>query len=490
MGNDDNSISRKQFLRQFTMGLGAVGTGLTLPGSITAQPFISDPTKSPKQVLILGAGLSGLAAAWDLREAGHVVTILEARNRPGGRVSTLRDPFPGDLYAEEGAAAFSNAYKHAIRYIEKFELKRIPWSLPENPVYHLNGKRFTVSGGNNVKWPYDLTREEQMLGPMGIVKKYIIDSLPPEITNYNSWDEAPLLALDKISLGEYMRSHGASEGAVELVQNTQWFGSVPHQTSALSMAVSDFGLFMGAPPFILDGGNDQLPREMAKPLEDDIIYGMEVMAVKDTQKGVEVIAKDDAGSTKFSADQVICTLPAKVLANIEFNPALPNEKQKAINELPYLNMTRTYLAVEEPFWQHRGVSGTAYTDLSAGQINAYEGGSGAILESYVVGPSAVEAAELSEEKLIQRTINDIGKVHPGVSSYYQKGYVKAWSKDPYSLGGPSWPAPGDVTKYLKPLQQPHGNIHFAGEHTSILRSTMEGALRSGARAAKAVHSSV
>lgn len=81
------------------------------------------------------------------------------------------------------------------------------------------------------------------------------------------------------------------------------------------------------------------------------------------------------------------------------------------------------------------------------------------------------------------------QMKPGnfLSRFQEKGHVKAWSEDPYTLGAVSWPAPGDVGKYLKALQVPHERIHFAGEHTSILRSTMEGALRSGVRAAKEIH---
>lgn len=485
----NKNISRKQFLQHLSMGLGAVGTGLLLPGSVSGQTGISGMTKAPKNVLVLGAGLSGLAAAWELNNSGHNVTVLEARDRPGGRVSTVRDPFPGSLYAEEGGVGYSNTYTHALRFIDTFGLEKIAWNPPENPVYHLNGKRFTAQ--ENVQWPYDLTPEEQNLGPMGIVNKYIIDTLPPEISNPDSWDQAPLLTLDQKSLAHYLRSQGASQGALELVQATQWFAAVPHQTSALSMAVSDMGLFMGAPPFVLAGGNDRLPRAMAEELSNHIKYGVEVSGVSDTQDSVQVQATEKGTRRTFGADRVICTIPAKVLRNIRFNPRLPAEKQTAIENMPYLDYTRTYLTIDEPYWQNQGESGTAYTSINVGQINGYTGSSeGAIIESYLASEAAVKAADLPREQLIEQTLAGIEQVHPGIREHYTySNYVKAWSEDPYALGGVSWPGPGDTGNYLKPLQQPHGRIHFAGEHTTILRSTMEGALRSGARAAKEVHES-
>ena len=487
-------ISRKHFLQQLAMGMGAVSAGLFLPGESSAHTALERVTDSPKEVLVLGAGFAGLAAAMELKQAGHEVTVLEARSRPGGRVFTVREPFAGDLYAEGGGVAYSATYTHALKYIEEFGLERAPWGLPEQPiVYHLNGKRFAAGSDNPPEWPFELTTEEQKLGPMGIVKKYIIDTLPPEISDPDSWDQEPLIHLDQQSLAAYMRNQGASEGAIRLVQYTQWFGVLPYKTSALSMAVSDFGLFMGGAPFVLVGGNDRLPNEMARRLERDISYGVEVKSVRDTGDGVEVLGQRDDFPVTYRADRAICTIPAPVLGGIRFEPALPNDTRKAIDDLPYMDYTRTYLQVERGFWHDEGVAAMAFTDLPIGYISRHPAAekSGpdrrAVLESTVTGPAAERLAMRSDEEIIEMTLRQMKKVHPDIEKYYEGGYVKSWSRDPYTLGGPSWPAPGDVTGHLEALQRPHGRIHFSGEHTSILRSTMEGALRSGARAAAEVH---
>ncbi len=494
MKNQDfKKTTRKKFLQQLAMGAGAVGAGICFPGILSAREFSMGKTNSPKNVLIIGAGLAGLSAAWELKEAGHKIRVLEARERPGGRVSTLREPFAQGLYAEEGAAAFSESYTHALRYIEKFDLKRIPWAMPAAPVvHHLKGKRFTVAPGEKVKWPYTLTPEEQELGPWGIVEKYIIQTLPEERAESQKWDQPPLVNLDDTSLYDYMISQGASEGAVELVQNTQWFAAIPEKTSGLSMAVSDFGLFMGALPFVLAGGNDQLPRAMADAIKENIEYGTEITAINDSGETAIIVGKKSGETVRFEADYVVCTLPAPVLKKIEMVPRLSTAKQAAINNLPLLDITRTYLQMKKPFWLEEGVAGSAFSDLSAGQVNGYTHPNGAenrpaILESFVAGPQATSMGKLPKETLKAKVLKDMDEIHPGATVNFESVYIKAWSEDPYALGGPSWPAPGDVTKYLEHLQSPHGRIHFAGEHTSILRSTMEGALRSGARAAKEIH---
>ncbi|AVR46848.1 hypothetical protein C7S20_17155 [Christiangramia fulva] len=491
MKKKGTQISRKQFLKSLGLGAGALGTGIFFPNMLAAQSFINDKTNKPKKVLVLGAGLAGLAAAWELKNAGHDVTILEARNRPGGRVSTIRKPFSEGLYAEGGAAGYSDAYTHAKKYINEFGLEKAPYPLPEKPViYYLNGKQFTVGGAENVKWPYDLTEEEQKLGPMGIVKKYIIDTLPQEIGDPDLWDKEPLVTLDKNSMAEYLKNQGASEGAVNLIQATQWFGAVPTKTSALSMAVSDFGLFMGGTPFVLAGGNDKLPRKMAEKLGNIIHYEKEVKKIEDTGSGVKVTTMGGMPEV-HEADYVISTIPLKVMNKIEFSPELSASKKRASENWPYLNITRTYSQIDKPVWDEK-ISGVAITDLPIEQVyphltNGTSMTQPAVLETMTAGPPAGEIGRKTDAELKKMAHDNLAIVYPNIDGHFQKFYSKAWSEDPYALGGPSWPGPGDVTKYLKDLQAPHGRVHFAGEHTSILRSTMEGALRSGARAAKEIH---
>jgi monoamine oxidase len=110
----------------------------------------------------------------------------------------------------------------------------------------------------------------------------------------------------------------------------------------------------------------------------------------------------------------------------------------------------------------------------------------AILESHVRGDVARQLGAMSDAEVIDLTIREMTKVFPDLPQYQEGGVVKAWSNDPFVLSAYSWPRPGQVTSFLEDLQRPHGRIHFAGEHTSILRALMEGALRSGLRAAEEV----
>lgn len=488
--------SRRRFLQQLSIGVGAAGLGLLSPSTWAAEQrgVPLDETSAPKDVVVVGAGLAGLAAALELQEAGHDVTVLEARTRPGGRVHTLREPFSDDLFAEAGAVAFSEAYTEAKRYIDELGLERAQWAQPDlRALYHLNGTRFSVGGDQPSEWPYDLDEDEQGLGPMGLMKKYLFGTLPKEIGNPDAWSEPPLSALDEMSLAGYLRDQGASPAAVELIADTQFFGARIGRTSTLSSALAEFGLFFGGAPFVLKGGNDHLPNAMARRLGQRIQYGVEVTGLRDTGEGVDVSAERGDRVETYEADRVICAVPLGILQGLELTPRMPQQKRAAVSDVPYVDATRTFFQVKRAFWYDEGVSGNASTDLPIGTVYRHPLSDAAgpnqrsVVEGYVIGSAATRQATRSDDELIEHVLSGMEQVHPGIQKHIEGAVVKAWGRDPYAAGHVSWPAPGDVTEHLEVLQRPHGRIHFAGEHTTVLRGTMEGALRSGVRAAKEVN---
>ena len=140
----------------------------TAPGSPPAQ------ARAPKKVVVLGAGLAGLVAAYELTQAGHDVTILEARARPGGRVHTLREPFSDGLHAEAGALFIPSNHQLTLQYANFFSLPirpNPPLSAPG--LFYVRGQRVVANWGPNVEWPFDLTADETKLGVGGMWEKYI-----------------------------------------------------------------------------------------------------------------------------------------------------------------------------------------------------------------------------------------------------------------------------------------------------------------------------
>src|SRR5713101_1442624 len=165
-------MRRREFLSQ--TAIAAATLSLSPLGTFAFDQAKLERRGAPKRVIIVGAGLAGLSAAYELTQAGHDVTVLEARTRPGGRVYTLRDPFPEGLHAEAGATRVPDNHRFTIRYAELFGLTLDPFEPPNMPsVYYVRGQRIRVAPGQKVDWPYQLTAEERALGLDGMRQKYI-----------------------------------------------------------------------------------------------------------------------------------------------------------------------------------------------------------------------------------------------------------------------------------------------------------------------------
>ncbi|WP_028523187.1 flavin monoamine oxidase family protein [Runella limosa] len=479
-------MNRRNFLKDST----AATAGLSLPIGLT-----SSSQKTSKKVVVLGAGLAGLTAAWELVQAGHEVIVVEARNRSGGRVLTLREGFTPGLTAEAGGMSFNDNYFNLLRYVKLFNIPYESLIAPAirspvgKPVYHLRGKRIVPNKGK-IDWPYELTPEER---DGSITNKYILPLLKgvKDVSISDSlYDWAR--SIDNKTLLQLVAERGASAGAQEMIRATAWYADRDGKASA-AWNLLPVAQGMGSKDsYSFPGGVDSLSTAFTVRLGERIHFGAEVVSLKNDSNSVEVIVNIAGKQESISADRVICTIPFSVLRNINISPSLSASKKEIIAGLYYTPVTRVFLEVRKRFWEKNGENGYAMTDLPIGQVEEHpmvktgKERDRAILEAHVRGLDALQVDKMSSENRLTFVLEQMKKVHPDISDHYEGGISKSWQLDPYSLGAYSSFLPGQITSWLPEIIRPEGRIHFAGEHTSIYSASMEGAIESGVRAAKEI----
>jgi monoamine oxidase len=425
-----------------------------------------------KRILIAGAGLAGLSAAYELVQAGHQVTVFDARDRPGGRVLTLRDNFADGQYAEAGAETFGETHDFVQRYVQAFQLETIPaWNYGRltSSVFR-EGRRSPTSSVLSRKYIAPAVKE-------------IGDPLGP------GWPSSELLRqFDRISMTELLRSRGATPEEIALLKITysdSWDnGTSPD--SALCL-LRDEAIARKGASFRIRGGNDQLPKAMAQSLGARVHYRATLERIEQNNKRVTLTVQTSGRRNRISGDYLICTIPFTVLRSIEA-PAFSEGKQRAIRELSYNSVTRVYAQSPTRSWVAEGLSGYAATDLPIGTVwDCTEGQPGArgILECYTSGQRARLLASLSEPQRVRAVVENLQKVFPGVS--YEKTVSISWDADPLVKGAFAWFKRDQMATLLPHIARPEGRVFFAGEHTSPWFGWMQGALESGNRAAREVN---
>jgi monoamine oxidase len=451
---------------------------------------------TPKRVIIVGAGLAGLSAAYELTQVGHDVTILEARTRPGGRVHTLRDPFPDGLYAEAGATRIPNHHHFTLKYAELFGLKLDPFQPSDIPsVYYVRGQRIRVTPGQKVEWPYDLTPEERVLGLDGMRQKYIWSMLSEvgDVTD-PSWPSPEMLKkYDQMNRSDFWRSRGASSEAVALLslggvddRLENWSTLLMLRNQALNRKVSQY--------YKIRGGNDLLPKAFASRLSDQIHYATPVVRIEQTPESVKATFQQAGAYHPFTGDYLICAVPFTVQKNIEVVPAFSVEKQRAIEQLPYLSVSKIFLQSKRRFWEDEGLSGFATTDLPVNQLyhmTHTQPGTRGILQAYPLALHSRRVTNISENERINFALEQVEMIYPGMRNHFEGGVTKCWDEDEWARGASAYYKPGQFSSLLPHVARPEGRIHFAGEHTSVwIDGWMQGALESGNRVAREVNVAV
>jgi len=486
-------VSRRDFIRTTALAAGALP--LSPFGVLSTNQISVLPTGAQKRVIVVGAGLAGLSAAYELTQAGHDVTVLEAQMRPGGRVLTLREPFSDGLYAEAGATRFPDSHDVTLKYAKLFNLTLDPVSPSElaRVVYH-HERQFTVNPGEDFNllahFPLDLTLEERELGFDGLWEKYLRPAIEEMGDRHSpNWPPQSGMKYDQMTVEELLREQGAPPRVVAAIYSALDHHREDRRPSALWALA---GWYNGNGPeqtYTIRGGTDLLPRAFAARLAEKIHYGAPVVRIEHDTRNVRVVFLQAGTHQTMAGDYLICAIPFSVLKDVEISPPFTREKQRAIVELPYTPATRVFLQSRKRYWVEQGLSGFARTDVlgSISHPTFDQSGPRGILLAFLWDRLAREVAEMGEGERINYTLEHMEKIFPGMRQHFEGGVTKSWGDDPWARGCSVYLKPGQVTSLMPHIARPEGRVHFAGTHTHpVLAGWMQGALKSGVRAAQEV----
>jgi monoamine oxidase len=425
---------------------------------------------SPRHdVVVVGAGLAGLHCAAQLVDTGCDVVVLEARDRVGGRVHSHR--FADGQWCERGAEFVDAAHSTVLGLVERFGLALCPV-----PSGRDDAVRMVDLGGRPAPYAFfgslasDLGRWDAALAELAA--GIDLDDLPGSV-DAERLDATPLSAVldglglslvGRVVIGRDIRSEymlGPDEVSLLMAA---WM-------TALHLRSGD-----GFEGWRIVDGNDQLATCLAALLHERIRLGAGV-ALIDADEGEVVLRSGE----RLVADQVVVTVPLPVLGRLW--PDMPGE----LASVSYGIGGKVSAQVRRRIWRDQGGDGSVRSDRAFGELwEATDGQAGdagvltALLSSH---DGAVLGAMPDGE---QRVLAEMDRIFPGVRDLTGERVCTDWTNDPHSLGTYATFAPGELLRAWTTLRERHGCVVLAGEHTDAWAGYMEGALRSGARAAATV----
>ncbi|HEY0727316.1 MAG TPA: NAD(P)/FAD-dependent oxidoreductase [Pyrinomonadaceae bacterium] len=447
-------LGRRDFLTR--AGLAALGTPLlyTTSFALTAPSCI-----------VIGAGLAGLAAAYALKKAGWTVTVIEARNRIGGRVFSFSFADNPNLICELGAEWVGVGHERVRALCREFKIE-------------LQDHRFDAS----------LMRD-------GVIKTSGNWNFSPEANKalerfekqYRAYSRLDRVKLDQHDWWTWLQRIGFPEDDLrlrDLMDSTDFGESIRHVSAYLAAAERFESGTENNMDFKMTGGNSRLVKELALRVgPENIKTGMEVEEIR--QRAGSVTVKTAAGT--FSADSCICTVPAHVLRKIRFEPPLPAAQLAAVDELQYSRIVKNSILFSERFWGSEDFS--LVTDVTSHYYfhsSKNQPGMEGILCSYAVGDKADVLAAQSDGRRMEIITRDLRPVNERAPQLARAIASYAWQRDRYTHGAYALYRPRQWFGLRPLLQRPHHKVLFAGEHLADWQGFMEGAIETGEEAARAL----
>lgn len=425
------------------------------------------------RVLVAGAGLAGLSAARDLERDGAVVTLIEARDRIGGRLWTIRTGFADGQHAEGGADIIEREQAPVVALARDLGLRLAP----------------ILRGGFDYYGPradgrLAIQSLDRTFGEIGSLLAPLVEAY--QLTERN-WDGTIARALGQQSVADWLAHRRAGRDVLERFRGLRGlFLADPDDLSLLALVdfLADGAAGAAGGASRVRGGNDQLATKLAASLHARPRLGSRLRQVVQTRRRVSATIDGPSGRAIWRGDFVIAAMPASTLADVRFQPALPAVQQRAIRTLRYGPATRVVLQFDRRFWRRVGRARAFGSDRAHGAVwdgNEEQRGPGML--SLLAGGRASEEIKamlaVGGPQAVVRSLRWLG-----APSRLLATRVVRWEDDPWAKGGYAYFHPGFDPAWRAELGRPFGRVLFAGEHTSARwQGYLSGAVESGRRAA-------
>ena len=450
--------TRRRFLRDAAAA--ALGAPLLGRGAFAFQ-------RRRYSCVVIGAGLAGLAAAHALTRAGWQVTVLESRERTGGRVLSYRFPDSPELVCEVGAEWVGASHERMMALCREFKIElkdhRFKAGLMRDGVVRRPGE-----------WGFSHRAEAAFEKFRGEFKAKAYEGRAGRRLDSHDW-------------WSWLEELGFTEDDLLLrdLQDSTDFGESIRHVSAYAAAAE---YFESSPENEMDfkmvGGNSRLVEALAASVGDaNIRRGRAVTHIRQRAGRVWVTA----GGETHTADACVCTVPARVLTDITFDPPLPSRQREAAEQLQYARIIKNCVLFDERFWGAEDFSlvsdVTSHYYFHSTRDQKSERG---ILCSYAVGEKADVLAAQGDRRRLDIITRDLAPFNERAPQFARAVSSYPWQRDRHTRGAYALYRPGQWFTTRLELQKPHRNVLFAGEHLADWQGFMEGAVVTGEEAAKAL----
>jgi len=511
-------LTRKEFLKRTGTLFGGAYTSMLAMGLIKEAPvndFDLNKTESDKSIVIIGAGLAGLTAAWELEKLGYNCMILEARDRAGGRCWSVRNgsnntemesgdqtaKFDNGLYFNAGPSRIPHHHKLTLHYCKAL-------GIPLEVYNNVNEAAYVYSEGSGPLCNKKIRAREIRNDIRGYMSELLARAVDQDQLDLEMSGD------DVESVIQYLRAEGAlNNDKLYQASARRGYNMPPGVTSgtvsdAYSLSdiiasgfmepdfynVAEYTYELQMTMFQAVGGMDRISDALEGVLKTDINLGAEVTAIENREEGVEVEYITGGVKNVIEADYCICTIPFSVLRNIPHN--FSGSVSRAIDYATYNSTAKIGLQFKRRFWEEDEeiYGGITRTNNDLTQIfypsNDYHSEKGVLIGAYNFGDRAARFGNLGYDERTAFALEKGSQIHPQYKNEFEHAFSVSWENTKYSLGG--WAEYNRRTRQMihSELQEPDGRVYFAGEHCTYLNAWMAGAFESARSVVGDLHSRI